>query len=94
MCVGEGVWVRVCVCGFNPPHHGFCIENANKARKEVILFQVSNVDSWGLAASESVPLGCISRVNVCKYGELDSYPGQCSLLPHGLGMRLMANANL
>ena len=70
---------------------GSVLKVQTKQGRKLFFFQVSNVDSWGLAASESVPLGCISRVNVCKYGELVSYPGQFSLLPHGLGMRLMEN---
>ena len=79
---------------FHSPHYGFYNEDASRKEGTVVFFQVSNVDSWGLVASKSVPLGCISRVNVCKYDKLASYPGQIFLLPHGLGMRLMANGML
>ena len=73
----------------HPPLYGFYNKDASKEGRNGYLFEVSNIDSWGLVASKSVPLGCISRVNVCKYGKLASYPGQVFLLPHGLGMRLM-----
>ena len=76
-------------CYFTPHSMGSITKMPARKEGTVIFFQVSNIDSWGLVASKSVPLGCISRVNVCKYGKLASYPGQVFLLPHGLGMRLM-----